>query len=272
MTAYRAATRESLVPRMRAMARRGIYDGRPTPANRHLLARCTWRYEPANATPGGDVVHDSDCFLSADWPEIAEPIWRGQPLKVSLALEQVINRRLFNNRLDGYLQETGRELATVARAALSSAPSAPEGRALSDLRSVVVALRDEQDREYAACDPNAHTLTRESASAKGDAYETVIAAIDAISTQPSAPEGKYKSALEKARETIDGMLYWAQHRCPCTDEKPDPCTLCGVSVASLEGCKAVDASFPRSSIVAMNEALAAIDEALQSGKDTGAGK
>ena len=50
MSAFRASSRESLIPRMRAMAARGIYNGAPTPANQAFLARCTWRFEPASVT------------------------------------------------------------------------------------------------------------------------------------------------------------------------------------------------------------------------------
>lgn len=39
--------------------------------------------------------------------------------------------------------------------------------------------------------------------------------------------------------------WWAQQKCPCHEETPNPCTLCGASVENLEACKAVESTFPR---------------------------
>lgn len=48
-------------------------------------------------------------------------------------------------------------------------------------------------------------------------------------------------AVAVLKEVID----WASRRCPCHNEEPNPCPLCGASVENLEACKAVESIFPR---------------------------
>jgi hypothetical protein len=58
-------------------------------------------------------------------------------------------------------------------------------------------------------------------------------------------------------EALKAFLWWADQQCPCTDEKPNPCTLCGASVENLEPCKAREAKFPRSILAKARAALEA---------------
>ena len=50
--------------------------------------------------------------------------------------------------------------------------------------------------------------------------------------------------IELMRDCLDKVLHWANQRCPCENEEPNPCPLCGASVENLEGCKAADETFP----------------------------
>lgn len=62
-------------------------------------------------------------------------------------------------------------------------------------------------------------------------------------------------ALRKAlRQALQAFLTWGESQCPCRDEKPDPCPLCGASVA--EGtCKAAESKFPRTILEGARAAL-----------------
>lgn len=63
---------------------------------------------------------------------------------------------------------------------------------------------------------------------------------------------KERDALAKALEAV---RTWAEKRCPCENEQPNPCLLCGASVENLEACKAVDETFPRWLKAEINTAL-----------------
>lgn len=58
------------------------------------------------------------------------------------------------------------------------------------------------------------------------------------------------------REALGGFLFWADQKCPCWNDEPNPCPLCGASIENLEGCKAADQTLPRHLLV---EARAALD-------------
>ena len=36
--------------------------------------------------------------------------------------------------------------------------------------------------------------------------------------------------MSEVRKTLEAVLTWAQQRCPCNEEKPDPCPLCDATV------------------------------------------
>jgi hypothetical protein len=46
-----------------------------------------------------------------------------------------------------------------------------------------------------------------------------------------------------AIEALDDVHSWAEQRCPCANEQPDPCPLCGEPVDG-GACRAVDKTFP----------------------------
>lgn len=52
--------------------------------------------------------------------------------------------------------------------------------------------------------------------------------------------------LEDAGEVNRALLDWAEARCPCHDEKPDPCPLCGASAKPGGGhCMSAKNTLPR---------------------------
>lgn len=61
--------------------------------------------------------------------------------------------------------------------------------------------------------------------------------------------------LQQCREALDGFVQWASKKCPCENEQPNPCPLCGASVESLEPCKAADSTLPRHLLDAARAAL-----------------
>ena len=53
------------------------------------------------------------------------------------------------------------------------------------------------------------------------------------------------SRVDQSEQVLRKILHWASSRCPCENEEPNPCPLCGASVENLEACKAVENIFPR---------------------------
>lgn len=52
--------------------------------------------------------------------------------------------------------------------------------------------------------------------------------------------------LRSAEKVVLDLLRWANAKCPCENEQPNPCPLCGASVENLEVCKAADNTLPPS--------------------------
>ena len=48
-----------------------------------------------------------------------------------------------------------------------------------------------------------------------------------------------------AVKVLESVLQWAEARCPCENEEPNPCPLCGASVENLEPCKSAENTLPR---------------------------
>lgn len=67
------------------------------------------------------------------------------------------------------------------------------------------------------------------------------------------------SAAPDLLEALQAFISWGTKQCPCENEEPNPCPLCGASVENLETCKAIEAKFPR---VILTNARAAIAKAL----------
>jgi hypothetical protein len=51
--------------------------------------------------------------------------------------------------------------------------------------------------------------------------------------------------LERATKAVRNTLTWAEQRCPCRNEEPNPCPLCSASIENLEGCKSAENTMPR---------------------------
>jgi len=59
-------------------------------------------------------------------------------------------------------------------------------------------------------------------------------------------------AVAMLKEVVD----WASKRCPCHNDVPNPCPLCGASVENLEACKAVESIFPRELLMKIRDVIA----------------
>lgn len=64
-------------------------------------------------------------------------------------------------------------------------------------------------------------------------------------------------AAERAElvQALHGFVRWANAKCPCENEQPNPCPLCGASVENFEGCKAADQTLPRELLEAARAAI-----------------
>ena len=62
---------------------------------------------------------------------------------------------------------------------------------------------------------------------------------------------------QKLEEALRDVRAWADSQCPCHEETPNPCTLCGASVENLEACKSVESIFPRKLLRKLDAALSA---------------
>ncbi|TPJ51626.1 MULTISPECIES: hypothetical protein [unclassified Mesorhizobium] len=58
--------------------------------------------------------------------------------------------------------------------------------------------------------------------------------------QQGDPYERIKELAAVVKMTLD----WAEKRCPCHNEEPNPCTLCGASVENLEACKSAENTVP----------------------------
>lgn len=73
---------------------------------------------------------------------------------------------------------------------------------------------------------------------------------------------------DRAREAFARVLAWAERRCPCHNEEPNPCPLCGASVENLEACKSAENTLPADILIALREAKprAALSTAKERGE------
>ena len=61
---------------------------------------------------------------------------------------------------------------------------------------------------------------------------------------------------ETSTHVLGLVLKWAEGRCPCENELPNPCPLCGASVENLEACKSAENTLPTSLLRKIRMALA----------------
>lgn len=62
--------------------------------------------------------------------------------------------------------------------------------------------------------------------------------------------------LDDAMSILADVLHWAESRCPCHHEEPNPCPLCGASVENLEPCKSAENTLPRDLLEKLRRAAA----------------
>jgi len=65
--------------------------------------------------------------------------------------------------------------------------------------------------------------------------------------------------VQELERVLRKVEWWSQQRCPCNNDQPNPCPLCGASVENLEPCKAAENTFPRD-LLAEIRALAGKEE------------
>lgn len=53
------------------------------------------------------------------------------------------------------------------------------------------------------------------------------------------------------------VKHWAESRCPCRNEEPTPCPLCGASVENFEACKSAENTLPPDVLEAVRSACRA---------------
>jgi len=73
---------------------------------------------------------------------------------------------------------------------------------------------------------------------------------EALRSDLSAALARNDEMAKAVRKT----LTWAEQRCPCRDEQPNPCPLCGASVENLEACKSAENTIPRDVLDALRAA------------------
>jgi hypothetical protein len=62
--------------------------------------------------------------------------------------------------------------------------------------------------------------------------------------------------VARLEAALERFLWWGQQQCPCYNDEPSLCPLCGASIENLEGCKAVEAKFPPIILGQAREAIA----------------
>ncbi|MGX5719873.1 hypothetical protein [Shinella zoogloeoides] len=77
-----------------------------------------------------------------------------------------------------------------------------------------------------------------------------------VYTRPPHREGEDSAEVERLRReseilrgVFNDVLDWAERRCPCHNEEPNPCPLCGASVENLEACKSAENTLPRGLLI-----------------------
>lgn len=70
----------------------------------------------------------------------------------------------------------------------------------------------------------------------------------------AAQQAQSDERIRELTEALQGFVRWANAKCPCENEQPNPCPLCGASI--FEGCKAADQTLPRDLLAAARAALA----------------
>ena len=203
------------------------------------------------------------------WEAYAKKCGRGQ------SAEQLANRGGFGIReMDEYLPDWRKRVAEIdnptPRAAeaewlpIESAPVATDAL-LTDVETCLVygqKIGRQLGRAWRYVDGSAQ------AQAYGfHGFNDDITHWRPLPAPPSLtqPEGGDQVTEITHIEVLRKVIHWAESRCPCKEETPDPCTLCGATVA--EGtCKAVESIFPRDLLRDLRDALSARASAGEGGE------
>lgn len=95
-----------------------------------------------------------------------------------------------------------------------------------DDKKLIERLRAEADLDARAGEP------------LGKRMREAAARLEAL-TRPATDRGELVEALTYAVQQLDAVEKWAREKCPCEDEQPNPCPLCGARVEDPNGaCKA----------------------------------
>lgn len=73
--------------------------------------------------------------------------------------------------------------------------------------------------------------------------DAIAAALKVLGVTTPVTDAVRRAALEEAKLLAD-VLHWAESRCPCENDEPNPCPLCGASVENLEPCKSAERTLP----------------------------
>lgn len=87
----------------------------------------------------------------------------------------------------------------------------------------------------------AETALAEKNAELADVHTRLTKAIQERETQ--------RIAFVRMNNLIGDILKWAESRCPCENDEPNPCSLCGASVENLEACKSAENTLPRDLLV-----------------------
>lgn len=89
----------------------------------------------------------------------------------------------------------------------------------------------------------------------GESSAVIAALLDALTAQ-AAELAELREQVKLKSEALERVLHWAEARCPCHNEEPNPCPLCGASVENLEACKSAENTLPRDILVLLRTTAA----------------
>lgn len=124
----------------------------------------------------------------------------------------------------------------------------------------------ENARYIAACNPvamrevlalarQAEALQRENAE-KGARIAALEGALDESQSMHLSALRRDVVSRDALQKIVNSVLTWAEQRCPCKNEQPNPCPLCGASVENLEPCKSAENTIPRHLLADLRRARA----------------
>lgn len=92
-----------------------------------------------------------------------------------------------------------------------------------------------------------------------DALDVACRAVQLALAVRDSEHAAQVAELARLLDALRGFIRWGDSKCPCVNEEPNPCTLCGGSVENLEACKAADRTLPPDLLRDARTALAETD-------------